>query len=99
MHKDAIVTVQRHEIGDSAERDQIQKIRNRRWLGDEVARLHFARERGHEIERNAHARQCLARKIIARCIRINDCIRLWQRRRTPSPTGRSGPIQSNQRLA
>ena len=53
-HQHAIVHVERHEIGDRAERDEVEEIRDRRH-DHRAARIDFAAHGGHHVERDADA--------------------------------------------
>ncbi len=79
MHQHPVVTIKRHEIRDRTERRQVEQIRNGRRIRAQAARLHFARERRHDVERDADAGERLAGKGFAGCVRIHDRIRGWQR--------------------
>ena len=83
--KHAIVGIERNEIGDSAERDEIEQRREIRFGGPmrrEAALSPQARaQREHQAEHDADARDRLARKCIAGDIRIHDRIRGGQSRR------------------
>ena len=77
----AIVRIERHEIGDRAERDEIEQ---RRKIGLGRSRVTPARaqaraQREQQAEHHANAGDGLARKRIAGKIRIHDRVRVGQR--------------------
>ena len=53
-HQHAIVHIERHEIGDRAERDEVEEIRDRRHH-HHAARVDLAAHGGHHVEGDAHA--------------------------------------------
>ena len=67
LHQDAIVSVQRYDVGDRPKRHQVQKLRDQRRRPAQVTC-----ERIEHIKGNAHARQCAARKTTAVKIGIHD---------------------------
>ena len=56
LHQDAVVAVERHQVGHRAERDQVEQVRDGR-LARAAPSLELARQRSHEVERDADAGQ------------------------------------------
>ena len=79
-HQDAIVEVERHHVGDRAERNEIEQVGRIRGLAvAQPARLpHASRQRRHHVERDAHARQRLRREGLVRRVRIDEPGRFGQ---------------------
>ena len=74
LHRDPVVGVKLHHVGDRAKRDQIEQ---RAEIGPALAfeRATLAQlgaQRQHQIEHDTDAGQILARKAAARLIRVND---------------------------
>ena len=81
-NEDAVVAVERHHIGDRAERDQVEQVGrvDARRIGHEPALDHRPRERRHHVERDADAGQRLGREGFPAQVRIDDGRRVRQRR-------------------
>ena len=80
VHQNAIVAIERHEIGNRSERNEIEQVCNGGRSLAESARVDFPGQRSKQIERDTHASEGLAGKGIALDIGIHDCRRGWQLR-------------------
>ncbi len=72
--EDAVVAVEAHHVGDSAEGDEVEqrvelRLRGRR---EPPARAQFGAQREQHVEHHADARQVLAWKSAARLVRVDD---------------------------
>ena len=79
-HQNAVVAIERHHVGDGAERDQVEQARQIRPLaivkGATCAQLGAQCQQG--VEHHAHAGQRLARESAAGLIGIDDHVGLRQ---------------------
>ena len=78
LDEHAIVAIQPHEIGDRADRDEIEQ---RAEIGSRVTRsgrMQLRTQREQQIEHDADAGQRLARETVARQVRIHDGVRVRQ---------------------
>jgi hypothetical protein len=75
VNQHTVVAIQRHEIRNGTERHEIEQIGDRRCVATESAILHGARQRRHQIKRDADTGERLARKCISRRIGIHDGVR------------------------
>ena len=84
LDENAVVAVERHDIGNGAERHQVEQIRQR-WLGArrglEPATVAQVRaQRDQQVEHDAAAGQRLARERIPGQVRIDDGIGIGEHR-------------------
>ncbi len=70
LDEDAVVAVERHHVGDRAERHEVEEIRDRRQALV-AALLQLAGQRRHEVERDADARQRPAAELRAGQVRVH----------------------------
>ena len=73
--QDAVVPIQRNDVGDRAERDQIEE-----FGGLEIVAVRGVRERGDDVERDADAGQGRAAERRPGEVRIDDHVGARQRR-------------------
>jgi hypothetical protein len=74
LDENAVVVVQRHDVGNGAQGDEVQVLRcGFRSAGDTLA-IEPAAERRHQVKSDADTSQVAARELTARQIRIDDDI-------------------------
>src|SRR5688572_6990225 len=80
-NENPVVAIERHHIGDGAQRDQVEQVGrvNARRIGHEAALDHRPCERRHHVEGDSHAGQRLRREGLPAEIRIYDGRRLRER--------------------
>ncbi len=79
--QDAVVCIERHHVGDRAQRDQVgQRAQVRLRAAVEPApAAQLGAQREHHVEHHADARDRLGRKRAARLVRVDDAFRLGKR--------------------
>ena len=76
----AVVAVEPHDVGDGAERDQVEQGVEPRLLGDAelAARAQLGAQRQQHVEGDADAGQVLAREGAAGLVRVDDDVGVRQ---------------------
>ena len=74
--QDAIVAVERYDVGDGAERDQVEQRAEVGFgvLRERATAAQFGTQRQHDVEHDADTGHGLAREVAARLVRIDDDI-------------------------
>ena len=72
LHENAVVVVQRHNIGHCAQCNQVKILRRYFRSTVSAALFQHAANPGHEVERNSHAGQVRTRELAVLQVRVDD---------------------------